>query len=247
MIDSLYARYTRLRDEPVDPNYQPRDSIRGRSLVNEGADKLAVIFPGWHTHKFPVNRLSNRLAKRGWAVLTYDFHDQIIGPSDEMVAESFKYIRGQIGKELEGLNKKHHYKQIHFIGISLGNVSMALVADKFPDFNSATVVVGGEDLAVDMWHGLRTLFIRDEFKKAHVGLKRLDMDWSEEAPMNHAKRFTDKKVKFILSRSDKFILPKYQKKLLENIESAGADISVKTRWSGHLMIIVRYCLFDSPI
>jgi len=247
MVDSLYARYAKLRDRPLDKEYRPQDSIRGRILLNEHSDKLAVIFPGWHTHKFPVNRLAKRLVKKGWAVLLYDFHDQIIEPSDEIVEKSFRYVRDQISKELLDLNKKHEYQQIHFIGISLGNVSMALVAEGFTVFNSATFVVGGEDLAVDMWHGLRTLYLRDEFKKAHIGLRRLDKDWKDEAPMNHARRFAKKKIKFVMSKSDKFILPRYQIKLLEDIKNVGAEVELKTRRTGHLVTIVRYCLFDSPI
>ena len=246
MIDVLYAKFSHMRERPLDPNFKPSDSISGKTLLNEKSDRLVVIFPGWHTHKFPVNRLSQRLAKKGWAVLTYDFHDQILVPSDEIVKQSFGYIRDQIGKDIADLTAKNGYQQVRFTGISLGNVAMALVSESFNKFDSAIFVVGGEDLAEDMWHGYRTLFLRDEFKKAHIGLRKLDQDWHDEAPMNHARRFNDKKVKFVMSRSDKFILPKYQRRLIEDLRAAGAEVDVSVRYVGHLMTIMRFCLIDRP-
>src|SRR3989344_5510721 len=128
MVDLIYNIYSRRKDKPLDPNYKPHSAIIRRSLLNRHSDKLAVIFPGWHTHDFPTSILSRRLIKQGWAVLVYDFHDQILETDEDMVVESFRYIRDSIASELKKLEAR--YKQIHFIGISLGNVALSLVTDK---------------------------------------------------------------------------------------------------------------------
>src|SRR3989344_3330236 len=247
MIDALYGRYSRRKDKLLDPKYKPSDAIAGKSLVNEHSNKLVIIFPSWHTHNFPVNILSRRLAKKGWAVLAYDFHDQIIEPNEDMVADSFRFIRDTITSEIQNLVNKHGYQQIHLIGISLGNMPLALVADKLKNFTGATIVVGGDDLAIDMWYGLRTQNYRHAFEKLHVSLRKLDDEWQGVSPANHVKSFAGKKVKFVMSLNDEFVMTKYQKKLADKIAEAGADLTVFPRRFGHTISIIWFCLFEPPL
>lgn len=247
MIDALYARWSRKKDILVDPNYKPQNSIKHKRLLNSYADKLVVIFPSWHTHNFPINILSKRLAKKGWAVLAYDFHDQIIEPNEDMVADSFRFIRDTIASEIQNLTNKYKYQQIHLIGISLGNVPLALVADKLQNFTGATIVVGGDDLAIDMWYGLRTQNYRRAFEKLHISLRKLDNEWLEIAPANHVKSFANKKVKFVISLNDEFVMTKYQKKLADKIAETGADLTIIPKRFGHTVSIIWFCLFEPPL
>lgn len=249
MIDALYARYSLKKEVPLSAGYKASDAILGKQLINPNSAKLAVILPGWHNHPqgFPINKLTKRLAKNGWAVLVYDFHDQILEPDENLVVESFSYIRQSVAKDIERLAEKQKYTQIHLIGISLGTVPWALIADTFTDFTSATVVLGGDDLAIDMWHGIRTQHYRHEFEKLHVGIRKLDEEWQGIAPVNHLKHFAGKKVKVVMSLNDKFILTQYQKKLIDRLSRNGATVSVKNSRFGHALTIVRFCLFDSPL
>lgn len=247
MIDALYARWSRRKDIPVDPNYKPKNSIKHRKLINGHADKLVVIFPSWHTHNFPINTLAKRLKRKGWAVLLYDFHDQIMEPDEHIVVESFRYIRDSIADDVKKLEKQRGYKQIHFIGISLGNVPLTLVSDKFPGFSSATIVVGGDDLAIDMWYGLRTSSYREAFQKMHIGIRELDKEWQIVAPKNHVRHFAHKKIKIFISLHDKFVGTEYQKKLAEKILETGAEVNLKKSRLGHTLSIIRFCLFERPI
>ncbi|HSX17804.1 MAG TPA: hypothetical protein VLE51_00395 [Candidatus Saccharimonadales bacterium] len=244
MIDAIYARYSRLKEKPLDPAYRPEKAIKNTLRLNADSDKLAVIFPGWHTHKFPVVNLANRLSKQGWGVIAYDFHDQILLPDDDIVVESFRHIRDTITKELNDLLSDNKYSQVHLIGISLGNVPLAMVADRFPHFQGATLVVGGDDLAIDMWYGLRTVNIQRAFQKMHIGIRKLDSEWHDLAPASHVRHFSGKKVVFVMSLRDKFIRTKYQQKLAEKIAKVGADIDVRPTRFGHTMTIVRFCLLD---
>lgn len=246
MFDAIYASYSRKKDKLLDPQYKPSDSIKSKKLLNRNADKLAVIFPSWHTHNFPVNILAKRLKKKGWAVLLYDFHDQIMESDEDIVVNSFRYIRDSVANELKELEKRRNYKQIHFIGISLGNVPLTLVTDKFPNFSSATIVVGGDDLAIDMWHGLRTSGYRDAFLKMHIGIRKLDKEWQVVSPINHVRHFAHKKIKIYISLHDKFVGTEYQKKLAEKIQQTGGEVKIKKSHLGHTLSIVRFCLFEKP-
>ncbi|HSW78395.1 MAG TPA: hypothetical protein VLF88_00030 [Candidatus Babeliales bacterium] len=247
MIDQLAARYYQKKQIRLDPRYKPSDSIVTRTYLPGQSDSLVVIFPGWHTHKFPIDILAKRLNKRGWSVFWCELHDQILEPDDKTVVASFMHVRDEIVSELRRLTTGRLYRKIHFIGISLGTVTMTLVVEKFPHFTEASIVVGGDNLAVDMWHGIRTLYLRDEFKKQKISVKKLALDWKEEAPKNHVQRFERKRVNLIMSQTDKFILPKYQKALKHSLEVARADIIAKQRRTGHILTILRYCLIDKPV
>ncbi len=247
MIDALYARYSRKKEKPLDPKYRPSDAIAGRRHLKPSAKRLVVIFPGWHTHSFPVSILAGRLARRGWSVLVYDFHDQVIMPDDDAVRDSFKFIRDKIALELSQLKSKHGYERVHLVGISLGNVPLALVTDLYKDFQSATLVVAGDDLAIDLWHGTRTSYLDPIFQKMHVGVRKLDDEWHLLAPANHAAHFRHKPVKFIMSTRDSFILSKYQQRMLDSLQEIEAVVNVKKRRTGHLITIIRYCIFDRPL
>lgn len=246
MIDSLFAKYSRQKDKNYQKlNYQPHDAIRSSYLLNPASRKLVVIFPGWHTHKFPVGVLARRLAKRGWTVMWYDFHDRIIDAEVAEVRESFEYVASKIAVDIKKQTYSHPYHTVHLIGISLGNVAMSMTADKYGLFSSATFVAAGDDLAVDMWHGLRTLYLRDEFKKEHISLEKLDTTWKQEAPKNHVTRFKGKDVKLVLSKADKFILPQYQMAMMNRLKFAKANVVLRKRRTGHIMTILRYCLIDN--
>jgi hypothetical protein len=247
MIDSLYSIYSRRQEKPLDPNYKPSDAIAGRNFLDAGNDKLVIIFPGWHTHKFPVNILANRLFKKGWSVLWYDYHDQILEPEEEIVVESLKYLRDKACDDINRIINKKLYRRVHFISISLGGVPMALVCDKFKYFTGATAVAGGDDLAVDMWYGSRTQHFRSAFEKMHIGIRKLAKDWDNIGPDHHLRHFKHKPVKLIVSKHDTFVPTKYQQKLAEELVEIGALVKLKKRFTGHILTITRFCLFDNPI
>lgn len=247
MFDLIYVKYSIKKEPPPILSYSPEQAIVGKRLLNPKSDKLCVVMPGWHNSakSFPVNRLANRLAKKGWAVLVYDFHQQILEADDKEVAASFKHLRQTINEDLCSLIARRKYKRVHLLGISLGNIVCTLVADTFTSFTEATLVVGGDDLAIDMWHGLRTQNFRREFEKLHIGIRDLDREWEGIAPVNHLKHFKNKPVRVVIATADKFILTKYQKKLAQRLKDNGALVKIKKNHLGHVLTIVRFCMFGS--
>lgn len=243
MFDKLYYYATRIRKRSLDKSYTPDKAIIERTFVNTKAQKLVVIFPNWHDGGLLYSLLIKRLVKRGWSVLHYHFHPQILASDEEQVVKSFEYIQEKVATELDELLKSHHYSHIHLIGISLGNVSMAMVTDKFPKFDSTTLVLSGDDLAVDMWQGFMTQNLRKAFETGRIGITRLDKDWSGEVPKMYAKNFAGKKVTQIISLNDKVIRTRYQRIMEQALRNSGADLSVITTRLGHVLTIARFCLF----
>lgn len=235
------------KDTVINPDFKPKDAIRSRKLLGGNQEKLVVIFPAWGAKGLLFEKLKKRYLKDGWAVLAYQFHDQLLEAQDETVVESFFYIQKTIANDLEKLQSKDNYKEIKFVGISLGNVAMNMVADRFHKFNEATVVVGGDDLAKDMWYGFRTSDIRQGFERQHISIKMLGKHWNKIAPKNHVRGFSGKKVIFLLAKNDMMILPKYQYSLANAVKEAGGEVAVKSTRFGHAVTIFRFCIFGTPV
>lgn len=243
-MTSSFSYYSVRKDPPLDPAYTQERAIVGKRLTNPRAEKLCVLLPGWHnsSKRIPLRWLVKRLSKRGWAILVYDFHPQILEADEKMVVESFRHIQASICEDLDSLTARRGYKKVHLLGISLGSVACSLVADGFKGFTGATLVVGGDDLAIDMWHGTRSQILRRDFQKLHVGIRKLDKDWRYVAPVNHLKNFSGKPVTMVLATADKVIRTEYQKRLAERLKENGAELLIRKNHLGHVLTVVRFCL-----
>lgn len=247
MIDRLVAARGRRKDKMVDTMYRPQNAITEQILINSKQERLAVLFPPWQGGGIVYRILTKRLAKKGWAVLAYQFHNQIVEPEETIVTESLEYIKSRVAKDIRKLVNQYGYKEVQLIGISLGTVPLTMVADSYPNFTSATLVVGGDDLAANLWHGERTLNYKKAFEREHIGARKLEIDWEDTAPKNHVRHFGGKKIKIIASLADKFVSPRSQSKLAREIVQAGGIVELKNTRVGHVMSIVRFCLFGQPV
>jgi hypothetical protein len=246
MLDKIFRNYLVRRNKAplLDPSYRPIDAIAARRFTNLSAPKLAVIFPGWHGGSgFLYDRLTIRLAKKGWAVLDYRFSDQILETDENIVIKSFAHIQKEVAKEIKHLVDKYGYQQVHLIGLSLGNVPLTMVTEDYPDFSAATLVVAGDDLALDMWHGILTQNLRAGFEVENIGIRQLDLDWKNLAPKNHLKNFAGKPVWLYVAVGDKVIRYEFQKRMAKLVSESCGAASIKKLHSGHIGTIVRFCLF----
>lgn len=247
MLDKIYSLLQAPKDVLIDPDYKPEQAIASSDLLNPNGRKLVVIFPHWGARGMLFEKLKKRYAKQGWAVLAYRFSDRLLEAQDGTVVESFLHIQKTIANDLEKLCSKHNYEEVRFVAISIGSVAMNMVADKFDRFTTATIVVGGDDLANDMWHSFRALNLRQAFQRQHIGIKTLDKHWYKIAPKNHVGSFSGKEVNFLLSLSDMIILTKYQYALVDAIREAGGNVNLKSTRFGHIFTIARFCYFGSPV
>ncbi|MES2970993.1 MAG: hypothetical protein V4702_01575 [Patescibacteria group bacterium] len=174
------------------------------------------------------------------AVMLYSFHGEILKPNVEQVVASFNYLQDTIASDLEQI--KDRYKSIHFVGISLGNIALAMVADRFRDFSSATMVVPGSSLATSMWDGIRTQHLKDELEEHGWTKETLNEVWKPVAPVTYVDSFAGKDVRVIVSTADQMIPTVYQEELVTAMQQAGIDPIVERSRLGHLATIGRYCL-----
>jgi hypothetical protein len=183
--------------------------------------------------------VARRLERQGKAALVYDFHGQILSADIMQTLDSFEYARQHIVEQLEGFKTSGKYDRIHLYGASLGNITLGLVADSFGDFDEATMIVAGSNLARSVWEGDRTQAIHRNLAARHVTLPQLDKAWEELAPKTHAAAFEGKPVHLFPSTTDHIIPTQYQGELQVALREAGADVTTDPTRLGHYMACAR--------
>lgn len=243
MIDKLNILLNTLKGEQTDINYSPDNAVENFRLLNPSARKLIILFPPWHgSNLFLFRMLERTLVQRKWAVLSYSFHGTILEPNVARVQKSFESLSADVAKDVNKLNRKHNYEEIHLVGFSLGNVSLALTASKLDTFTHATFVVTGSNLASCVFEGTRTQSIQRALVKSGVTKDDLVKSWAYLAPGYYVNSFRGKNVDLIVSKSDKIIPTKYQFQFKDQLEKAGANVQYNKKRTGHVMTIVNYCL-----
>lgn len=243
MIDAYLARKSSARDRLSTPGYTPDQALTATELSNPYGARLATIFPPWHGGEWYVGHFAKCLRRRGYAVLELKLHDDILKDDVEEVKESFSFAQGFVAGQLEKEAKS--YEGIDLFGHSIGNVLLALVAESFPDFAQATLVVAGGDLATATMKGIRTQTIREGFEVKGVTQSELEVAWSYLAPSTHADAFRGKRVMAIPSRVDQ-IIPSYtQFNFIEELQESGADISTRVSSVGHYATVGAHYMFGS--
>jgi hypothetical protein len=214
-----------------------------QKLINEGGKKLYAVFLSWHAGDLPYNWLYKRIIRRGDTVVAYYFADGFLNADVGNVKVNYQYVADIITRELRKLTFRHHYDSVHLIGISLGNVALSVVADKFRDFDEATQVCTASSLAKSVWYGDRTIDMRYELAKNEQTVDSLKQAWRDIEPANHAAIFKDKKLNIVLSKTDTAIPARFQTEYVAKARDAGARPKIKTAIFGqHYGAIIEYCL-----
>jgi hypothetical protein len=242
MLDQIYSLRNKNRFVLTTNNYRPEDALISRKLDNCFSDKLAVLFAPWHGAEWLYDRLTSRLEKHGWSVLTYQFSPEILKPDVDQVIASFTYLQTSIATDLQELLLQNKYSKIHLIGTSLGNLPLALASEKFTNFDQVTMVAASSNLAQATWEGLRTQDIRNEFMKNGMTESALNIAWDGIAPKHHVSGLRHNRVNLIISKTDRVIPTKFQLEYLTAVREAGAKVRESYTHLGHYGSIIDFCL-----
>lgn len=85
-------------------------------------------------------------------------------------------------------------------------------------------------------------------KNEGISLKNLRMQWNELAPENYVRYLKDKKVRIILSESDKVIPYHLGRKFTDEILAVSSNVEVKeNRFLGHYGTVLSFCFLSRDI
>lgn len=244
MLDRLKTRFDIKRDTLSTDNYRPQDAITSCRLINPNGRKLCVLFPPWHGGSWAYEALIRRLVRRGYAVLAYGFHDEILKPDAAQVVASYHYIQVVISQDLEELANK--YESIWLVGLSVGILALTMTSEKFDRFDRVSLVIPSVKLSYTLWYAIRTRHIRDGLEEQGYTVESLETAWASLHTVNRVEALVGKRVDIVISPSDEIILPRYQQDYITILQEAGIQPHIKTTRLGHYGAIVRFC-FSVPI
>ncbi len=240
MLDKIKTRFDVGRDVLHTDGYRPQDAITQRRLINADGKKLCVLFPPWHGGSWAYEALIRRLARRGYAVLAYSFHDQILKPDAQQVVASYQYIQKAISDDLKKLSKT--YDSIWLIGLSVGILALTMTSEKFDRFERVSLVIPSVKLSYTLWNAIRTRRIRDGLEAQGYTVESLEELWKPLHTVHRVEALNGKRVDIVVSTADEIILPRYQQDYVSILRRAGVKPQVKTTRVGHYAAIVNFCL-----
>jgi pimeloyl-ACP methyl ester carboxylesterase len=238
VIDRLVCGRTK---DDYDSHYTSTDSIIETRLLNADSPDLTVILPPWHGGGITTSALVRRLSQKG-AVLETRCHNRILEPDINGVIGSFNHIKNRISEEIDTKRQQFDYDTVHLLGLSLGNVALALIANEYQDFHRATMVVAGSNLAASVWDGIGAIHVKKELEKQGVSRIELDVAWRDLAPLSYTTAFAGKYVRAHISSADRVIPSRYQYDLALKLSESGSCVDKSISSLGHVATLTRFCI-----
>lgn len=208
---------------------------------------LKVIIPPWGDSEYYVTKiLKKRLARQGFACLSYSFPQDLLSADVENVSMKFQLIKEKVLTDIEKLRKRHGFLEIDLIGISLGVVTACLVANNSKYFKDLFFIVPGSCLASSLWDGIRTQKLALAYQNQGLSKDGLARLWQELAPENNIDNLSFNNLYVATSKSDRIIPYCYGKKLADQLRKRYKKVRIiENNHLGHYLTVIKYFLFSS--
>jgi len=241
MLDGFVALAGQLHRPVFDDKYTADQAIvRATLLEVHKSRKLVVVFLPWHLPEWYAQHLQVSLTLLKNNVLTYYFNSSIIEANTPTVISSYEFIALSIASDIERLRQEKHYAAVDLLGISSGNVSLGITAEKLPHFNKVIMVVPGDSLTDSLWTGWRTRRLRNAYKRQGISLLELQKEWDILAPRSHIEALKGHDIRIILAAKDHFIPHMYGKLLVNELKAAHTRVTFTDKPFGHVATILSY-------
>ncbi|MDA3836457.1 MAG: hypothetical protein PF542_02440 [Nanoarchaeota archaeon] len=231
------------KDDNKSETFELKKLIAKKITHCEKSKELFVILPPWHS-KIKYNYFVRRYLKnKGYYCIEYEFPAGILSSNYKNTVKYFEKIKKSVVKDIIRLQKEHKFEHINIVGVSLGCVNASMIADSLKDLSSLVLVVPGHCLAESMWKGIKTKWLRREFKNKGLKLNELKEYWKELAPKNNFKTKNNKNVSIYLSKEDKIIPYECGLKLVHSVEKKQKVNYYENRFLGHYITSMKFLLF----
>ena len=242
IFDKIFF-YMRNDRQVFDEKIPARKLITKKFWHEKDSEELFIILPPWGGRLQLNFFLRKELLRRGHSFLEYEFPEAILSSNWEATLENFSKIRDGITKEIERIKKKHKFKKINLIGVSIGCVNTCMIANNNSFIDELLLIIPGRCLAESMWRGISTQQIRKVYEKNGINLKKLKKYWRSLAPENNINKLKAKKISVFLSKADVIIPFHCGKKLVEEMKAFKYNIFYKdNNFLGHNLTALSFYL-----
>ncbi len=209
--------------------------------------RLYVITPYWNAKisDLAMRRLKKRILEAGHSCLIYQFPFGILSDNVHRTDEYFKAIQKEARDDIRDVRKKYRFSEIVVIGMSLGCVNAAMIANKNRNVDRVILVVPGDSLAESLWRGIGTVRLRKQIKKHGIDLDALEKDWKALAPMNNIEGLKGKEIEVHVSRADEIIPYRNGYHLVKDMQKRGLRPRVfRNKDLGHYLTVSKFILTE---
>ena len=202
---------------------------------------LCVLIPPWKVKTDFFVLIRKRIYEAGYSCLEYKIESALLSPDYKYTHDAFKEVIDSVRLDIDKMTDQYGFKQVQVIGISIGCVEAAMIANFNKNVSKLVLVAPGCDLAQSMWYGLKTRNIRKLFEEQGITLDFLVEVWRDLAPENNFLGLKGKEIEVYLSQSDVNIPYRFGKRLVDQMKLHGLTPDIyENKYLGHYLTVLDY-------
>jgi pimeloyl-ACP methyl ester carboxylesterase len=206
-----------------------------------GSKVLCVLIPPWKTEADYYKLVRKRIHKAGYSCLEYKITSLLISPDYKYTDTAFKEVIRDVKSGIENMVHQYAFEEVQVIGVSIGCIEAAMIANHNPHVTKLVLVAPGSDLAESMWYGLKTQNVRRLFEKQGITLTFLKNAWRDLAPENNFHGLDGKEIEIYISKCDINIPYRFGKRLADAMIAHGLKPRVyENKYLGHYLTVLKY-------
>ena len=151
----------------------------------EGSKTLVICLPGWGQGIWTWKRVKKNIVNSGDSFLAYEFPREILSNNHDLTRKCFEVIDKTVREDINEMKEKYGFTRCILVAVSLSSSYGSMVYKDNHDINEILLIVPGENLARDMWHGVRTQHLRKSFDQLGIDLPKLENFWHSMASENN--------------------------------------------------------------
>ncbi|MEK7194456.1 MAG: hypothetical protein AAB660_02095 [Patescibacteria group bacterium] len=243
MLDYLISRFSsNLLDTKGLNLGNLHERVKKEFVYVQDSKTLVVILPGWAQPLSFFEKAKKYITQAGASALIFEFPNEILSSDLELTLGCFNLLNTMLRERIRNLKDQYQFSKCVLVSNSLGGVTAALVYKDNPLINEVVLVCSGNNLAQNMWHGVRTQHLRKDFEKQNITLGQLKLDWRDLAPENHAPA-PETKITTYFGKADRIIPFKEAVTLVSALRNKGFEVLHKNRHCGHYILVGQFILF----
>jgi hypothetical protein len=223
----------------------PQD-LDSKFYYNSKSSKLYILIPRWKGRLKLNTPLARDILKKG-SCLAYKLPD-ILSRNPNKTLKYINSISNFIKRDIKDLNKKHNFKDITLVGLSLGTVPGLIVANNIESIKRVILVSLGHCLAEAIWAGKNTQYLRKAFENKKIKLSDLKQKWKSISPENNIDNLNNKDIYVHLSKSDSVVPYFSGKSLIDSMKKNKLEPIIRENRSlGHCLTLLGFEYFPKDL
>jgi len=241
-FDLTLSKILRRKDE-TSTKVSNKYEIKRNFKYKNPSKQLYVILLPWHSNGKIFNILQKKIYKMGHSTLAYQFSSEILTPNYKHTKQYYLAVKKHVKKDIHEMKKKHKYKKITIIGISLSGTNAMMVADSNKDIDEIYLVTIGHSVAESLWESTRTTHMKKVMESLGMTLNKLKKEWKSMSPRLLVENLNHTQITMLLSKKDIIIPYNHGKKLVSIIKEKNIKHKVfENKYRGHYGTILGFCL-----